>query len=1102
MTTSTSDLSFETLLTRPENLYWAWLKYRRYLQSAHVWIDERDLACFEANLHAELAEIAAQFRQLTYRLAPIRPLPFPQSFYDRNYGRAGHIFHISVRDQVAWIAFLNVIGPWLDWQMPAWSYGGRLYRSTWSEEKNGSAVVKIGCYRHSSGYLYRNLREAWSLYQRHVFLTARAMAGSLNPEDLDEPERKVLEQEQNVAIRHKLPYLVDGYWKASANQEVYRAQLTFDTCSSGFNLSCTLNNLSTFSNDFQTEIRQLASHLLDFRLDLHDWNEEALDNLGLFDGREELRTIPRGLAVAGFLKNVVLMEVDRRITRRQVSSPKSTPFSHSEFDIAHFRFGDDHFILGRDFSSLVNWMEEYQTICDACFCGITLDLKSVKPQTLAAYLSLNRKRSETRQSLDGSREKAQKSCLLDCTYPLPVMTKTLRLLTNLADMEFDLLQQEEKSHYIDEMENLLLDENSGTELNKDFQIDIVARKLAWSAPQEIIGNQANLCQIERQLFEDRMHVTSIRKRLKTLRKETMEAEVALKQLNQAQQRIGRLEQMHRSVAAGNIQKQRKNRMHIFSMLLKALRDHLEKLNLWFYLLQYCQFSGHNDLEPIHEELKRFHSLDPFRAGYVRALVCQIMANQAVQCAINMSQKDHLIYRREAAYSYLKGLLNRPVTIPEDATPTFYEIHSLHLLQCAFGSALLYLQHVKNELITDGDFLLMQRLAHKCDAIDWTSHPDKWAAKTSVPLSVWTWWAESRLNPVQRTKSGPVWKAAVGKLEINESCTWPLLSKYPREVIQEVGMKKMIEACRAGNVFTRKDYAGWLHELLEGADLTQYERRRGEKLSGTEEKVLSIMKRSRDRWIPLDQWVRWSRVKYQENAFDPRVTEWTALEITDHIIEKVKALLRCENRNTYSLHPLNILLPHQWANEKENILTWEHWRERIREKHHILKLRETGWIDDYRYMPVLNPEMMTGHEIRMIRGLGLLLLGLVSHSFYWPAIWNVRGHEWQYISLVRARMRNVPFSSWTHAILEACLLPRQLETAQLEVSLLRKFDDDTALDPPKIVNLCQFQSCIRKARQVLEGYQMTLQHHIPRQLIPVKLEHFTHPDWRNDFGMKV
>jgi hypothetical protein len=158
------------------------------------------------------------------------------------------------------------------------------------------------------------------------------------------------------------------------------------------------------------------------------------------------------------------------------------------------------------------------------------------------------------------------------------------------------------------------------------------------------------------------------------------------------------------------------------------------------------------------------------------------------------------------------------------------------------------------------------------------------------------------------------------------------------------------------------------------------------------------------------------------------------------------------------------------------------------------------VEDFRYRFDLFHDMLPGHEIGMIRGLGLLLLGLVSHSLEWPAIWNVRGHEWQYVPIVRGRMRNVPFSSWTHAILVACLLPRQLETAQQDAAFMCLFDDDTTLDPPRIENLEPFQSCIRKARGVLEGYQMTLQQHVPRQLIPVKLEHFTHPDWGKDFGV--
>jgi hypothetical protein len=128
----------------------------------------------------ELDAIARQFKRLTYQIEPIRPLPLP-SHAGKNNAQAGLIYDISVRDQVAWIAFLNVIGPGLDAQMPPWSYGGRLHRSTWDEQKNGPVITRNGGYRHSSGRLYRNSPAAWSLYQRHIFLTDRAMAGLLVP---------------------------------------------------------------------------------------------------------------------------------------------------------------------------------------------------------------------------------------------------------------------------------------------------------------------------------------------------------------------------------------------------------------------------------------------------------------------------------------------------------------------------------------------------------------------------------------------------------------------------------------------------------------------------------------------------------------------------------------------------------------------------------------------------------------------------------------------------------------------------------------------------------------------------------------------------------
>ncbi len=1096
MTTSNAGCSLETLLTSPQNLYWAWLKYQRYMQSVHTWIDDYRLSCFEANLQAELDAIARQFKRLTYRTEPIRPLPLP-SHAGRNNAQAGLIYDISVRDQVAWIAFLNVIGPGLDAQMPPWSYGGRLHKSTWDERKNGTVITRNGGYRHSSGRLYRNSLAAWSLYQRHIFLTDRAMAGLLVPEDLEAPERSVFEREHYVSDSQRLPYLQAHYRPPGKNNKIYMAQLSFETCISRGNLTAVADNLSAYSTEFQPQIHQLAAQLLQFKIDRQYWksNPPAGDGSGTEKGA--LTTIPAGLAVSDFLQNVALMTVEQAITKRLIA-PGSVPAPDiREKTIAHFRFGVDHCFLSRDFSSLVNWIKEYQALLDDHGCGTTPDWKSIEPQSLFGY---QKHTIQPGIPDEKARQQATQDALLDNTNPLPVITRTLRMLTSIKDLNFDLLEQREKALYIDKMENLLLGRTSGIADSYYFQIDSIARKLAWSVPQEVLGNQANLCPIERRLFKTKKHEASLCKRLQELRKDTDEAVATHKSLQQLQERIKRLEKEHQQLSSANTRKQRKRQMQIFLMLLRALRNHQEKLNLWVYLLEYCRFSGHTDLTLIHNELEQLSRRDPAGAGHIRALICRLMANQAVQCAVNMSKKDHLIYRRQAAYAYLQTLLRQPVTLPEDVAPTLYEQNALNLMQCGFGSALLYLQEAENELITDSDFRLMQRLAAKCEAIDWSASPKKWAAQTSVPLSVWAWWAETRLNAPMKSDPGPVWKAAVSKLKIDEPCTCPLLFRYPHNVTRKVKTETIIEACLAKDAFTKKDRTGWLYDLLEGTDPVQYKYKRGPAITPNEETILRVMgKGCNDSWISLEKWAFWSRQKYKENLYDPRVTEWTALELADQIAEKVKTFGQGDESNDYPLHPLNILVPEKWTRERKTVLTWDYWRDQIREEPFLLRLGRSDRVNDYRYRFDLSEIAKATPEIAMIRGFGLLLLGLVTHSFDWPATWNVRGHEWQYFPLVRAGMRNTPFSSWTHAILEACLLPRQLETALTGPSLSAEYDDDTALDPPQIMNLNMFQSYVRKARQVLEKYQLTLQHRIPRQLVPVQLAHFTRPDWTTDIG---
>jgi hypothetical protein len=98
-------------LVFPENLYWAWEKVRRFYRSIDGWYDELAVAKFEANLEPELRRIANDFKRGRYRMQPLRPLPQPKKADKDGNPQTRQAFWVAVRDQVAWIAYMNIVGP-------------------------------------------------------------------------------------------------------------------------------------------------------------------------------------------------------------------------------------------------------------------------------------------------------------------------------------------------------------------------------------------------------------------------------------------------------------------------------------------------------------------------------------------------------------------------------------------------------------------------------------------------------------------------------------------------------------------------------------------------------------------------------------------------------------------------------------------------------------------------------------------------------------------------------------------------------------------------------------------------------------------------------
>ena len=94
-------------IVAPENLHWAWEKAVNIYGLNDAWFDEFEVARFEANLDRELRSIAHGFENSDYSITPLRPLPQPKKRTVPDEKPVRQTFWIAVRDQVAWIAFID-----------------------------------------------------------------------------------------------------------------------------------------------------------------------------------------------------------------------------------------------------------------------------------------------------------------------------------------------------------------------------------------------------------------------------------------------------------------------------------------------------------------------------------------------------------------------------------------------------------------------------------------------------------------------------------------------------------------------------------------------------------------------------------------------------------------------------------------------------------------------------------------------------------------------------------------------------------------------------------------------------------------------------------
>lgn len=1065
---------FDRLLL-PENLHYAWLKAKSLYRRADGFVDLGELAAFELDLERRLLDIHRQFDRGSYRLKKLRPLPRPKKIcddlpVDRQY------YHVALEDQVAWIALVNALGPELDKRMPPWSYGNRLYRPAWYENgKEAQSTLEIGPYRHASGHLYRKFQHSWPLFRRQVALTARTMVArrQLRSDEMDETDRLAAAS----AEREDLPYTSLGFWPSKsgkdAGTELYHASIDLKQFYPTLKTEAVIKGLAVAGATEDPRITKLLIDMMRFQLDIGKMSQATLKNVEPPFLKRSVRGIPTGLFVAGFLANSAMLPVDLEVSNRldQLRS------------VAHFRFVDDHTVIAYDFDTLCDWIAWYEQLLEAHGIGAVVNNEKYDPPSLSKWMALRKRDASTvsvptgkaRLRHDAIRSEAVRDTRLDGNNPTKLMTKTLAQVSAIAATNIHILDDEDLEERLKMLEWLLLADIPEREIRPDTRAAFAAGQIA-SLATVLVQEADGLVEASRLLAQLKTRNPDPKR---TTAEERASYAASLRKLSKEYEEC---EEKHRKVETDLL-------AHCFTLLLQSLREHPGKARLVYRIHQYCRVTGYAGLGQVADWLKEMRATrKDVWADYYAGLSLQIMASGILAAVRRIDDNDALRSDVNAAMRHLDdvGRLDPAAfLLPRSREAWFHATGRKEFGVALLAAAKQLAVHTENSPLA----ARLTELGSQCIAVAPGMSAAAWEAETGRSSGVWAHFIETALGC--DTTPSATWHALTEYFEFTNRLDAQAARRYP-EWLPETGWKQLL---RMPESLPESD-SGWLCEVI-GTDV---QRRAEAQASGK----VAISRAARSLELPsmasitLNQWTQEITAC---SPFDPRRSEWTALEISRQLVERVVAFDGSESLLD-RLHPNNVLLPREWisrftCNSERSEVSWEEWRRFVQSPETgQAKLRDpAASIVDYRYATDSRVGLPLDEWERRLSAVGRLLLGLLRNDFSAPRLWNLRGNE-KIVRLPRAQwFEALAISSPTFLLIESCLGARTAETRSINriPSLFAWLDgervNDAGFDPPLLVGTTALLKAIHNAQRVLEENQLAVMMNQPRQMIPFRLSDF-------------
>jgi hypothetical protein len=1041
-------VSFLERVVSQENLEWAWKRAKNCYRWGDVWYDELEVINFELKLSENLEVIGDGLKNLSYDMSPMNLVPQPKKLSSEVPYR--QFFSVPIKDQVAWIAVVNILGPVLDSQMSRWSYGNRLYRSVWYEEDDrGKERLRIGSYRSYSGRLFATFHQSWPRHRRDIYFTYRNMIRSKS--DLSKRDQQAFDHEKSLPKRHQLAYMWDNYFRRP-RRGVFYAGLDFEKFYPSIKRDIIIGNIKKYfrhvggpSSSAESEmIGRLVKKMLEFPVDYREWSsnpffrltdEEQLNLDVHLEDKIYSGGIPTGLFVAGFLANVALIDVDRKVDALLHYGQENY-----EHDVAHFRYVDDHIILATSFEKLLEWKEQYEMIVKKSGVGISFNPEKTEPEPLRKYFT----------NPPGQEEKdAIKACRLDKDFPAPFMTKTLTIISDIGDTHFELLDNKELEQLLSELEHLLVADFPDTELREDTRISFAAMKLS---------------QLGSLLYSDA----------------TKEGEA------------------------------RKDAKRLLALLIKALEKNPEKLRIWKRTIEFCRLVGLDEIQKVVDLIHKVYATSNFRLCqyYLNAYLIQFLADQLLKCVWILASDDSLHSERQAATRFLRSVFRLRFRENQSEKWISYVKSSHDRLGVSRSAAAIILPNIISKMGRQiGSLMTLLSENAEGRPVNLKNRELRWYGQSGYEHGCWCVWVESRIGGLYSLEPSIFWETIVELADPKEAGAWFLWKSHPRKLPDQLVKNLLSNRDISWSSILGPNSNGFLLDLLFSRSFPKEALLADETVRKMIELAKSTLAENSEQ-TNLFSWCDWTRREFlgslrsETVRFDPRLSEWTALEIVSSI---ARELQKIDNRAVArNLHPANIILPKTWMSEfKNEPRTWEEWRGIVQKRG--VDFKRNDLVEDWRFSPESRFEYTQLSGRKAVRSLGLILLGLLLRSFEFPHSWNARGRHTLWVDMARKQLKEYPCSTWTMAIVDACLSIRQqerifLKSAQTDyLSGLSshkniKIDDDAGEEGLIIERLDQLEAELSNAQKRLKKYQMTARNHEPKQLIPLTLRFLLHRDF--------